>query len=218
MTSEQKYIRYGIIMAGGSGERFWPLSRQNHPKQLLKLTSSTKNMLQEAVDRLAPLIPPERIYIVTGSHLVDAIVSSGVGLPDENVLAEPCKRNTAGCLVYAAAHVLAQHGGDASNLSMAVVTADHLIGEPDRFRECVDLALTVAEENGMLVTHGIAPTRPETGYGYVQAKTDAPLHEADGLSVYPVAAFHEKPSEEKAEDFIKAGNYYWNSGNANYSN
>jgi len=106
----------------------------------------------------------------------------------------------------------AQHGGDASNLSMAVVTADHLIGEPDRFRESVDLALTVAEDHGLLVTHGIAPTRPETGYGYVQAKTDAPLHEANGLSVYRVAAFHEKPSEEKAEDFIEAGNYYWNSG------
>jgi mannose-1-phosphate guanylyltransferase len=212
MTSDDKYTQYGIIMAGGSGERFWPLSRRNHPKQLLKLTSSTRNMLQEAVDRLAPLIPPERILVVTGAHLVDAIVKSGVGVPDENVLAEPCKRNTAGCLIYAAAHILARHDGDPARLSMAVVTADHLIGEPDRFRESVALALAVAENQGMLVTHGIAPTRPETGYGYVQAKTDAPLHEANGLTVYPVAAFHEKPNEEKAEDFINAGNYYWNSG------
>jgi mannose-1-phosphate guanylyltransferase len=200
-------------MAGGSGERFWPLSRKNRPKQLLKLTDPDKNMLEEAVDRLAPIIPPSQIYIVTGAHLVDPIVQGDVGIPEENVLAEPLKRNTTGCLAFAAAHMLATYGGDGSNISMAVVTADHQIDEPDRFRQTVSAALQIAEEKGVLATHGILPTRPETGYGYIQAESiENPIREEDGILTFPVAAFHEKPNEEKAEDFISEKKYFWNSG------
>lgn len=211
--ASQDRIRVAVIMAGGSGERFWPLSRKNHPKQLLRLTSPTESMLHQAVNRLTPLIPADCIYIVTGEHLVSAIREGEVGVPDANVIAEPCKRNTAGCLCYAVAHVLAHHGGDGAAISMAVVTADHIIGDADRFRQTVDVALEAAESSGVLATHGIVPTRAETGYGYIQAANiDAPVSESGGIPVYDVAAFHEKPNREKAEDFIATGSYFWNSG------
>lgn len=213
MDTTKECIRVAVIMAGGSGERFWPLSRRDHPKQLLNLTHDTQNMLQEAVGRIAPLIPVENIIIATGEHLVAPIQASGVGVPDENVIAEPCKRNTAGCLIYAAAHAVATRGGTGSNISMAVITADHLIGDPERFRQTVDVSLRAAEEHGVLATHGIVPTRPETGYGYIQASDEAlDLSNNDGIAVFPVVAFHEKPNQEKAQDFISTGNYYWNGG------
>ena len=219
MSTSDAFVRVAIIMAGGSGERFWPVSRRNHPKQLLRLTSPTDTMLGEAVSRISPLIPPERIYVVTGEHLVEVIREAGVGVPSDNVIAEPCKRNTGGCLAFATAHVLAHHGGDAAAISMAVITADHLIGDSERFRRTVDVALEMAERKGVLATHGIVPTRPETGYGYIQAKDiDDPVldarsrSESDGISVFPVAAFHEKPNHDQADDFIATGSYFWNSG------
>lgn len=213
MGTEEPFRRVGIIMAGGSGERFWPLSRQNHPKQLLNLTSETKNMLQEAVERLIPLIAPEHIYVVTGGHLVKAIRGAGVGVSDENVVAEPCKRDTAGCLVFAAAHILAKYGGDGSKLSMAVVTADHQIGAPELFCKTIDASLHVAETQGALVTHGIVPTRPDTGFGYIQESSDeGEAMKVGGIRMAKAEAFHEKPNEEKAEDFIATGHYFWNSG------
>ena len=213
MSTSEAFVRVAIIMAGGSGERFWPVSRRDRPKQLLRLTSPTDTMLGEAVSRISPLIPPERIYVITGEHLVHAIREAGVGVPNDNVIAEPCKRNTAGCLAFAAAHVLAHHGGDAGGISMAVVTADHLIGDQERFRRTVDVALDMAERKGVLATHGIVPTRPETGYGYIQAKDiDDPVWESGDVSIFPVVAFHEKPNHDKAEDFIATRSYFWNSG------
>lgn len=211
MKNHEEYVRVGIIMAGGSGERFWPLSRRNRPKQLLRLASASKSMIEEAVERLAPIIAPQHIYIVTGEHLVDIIRDAEIGVAARNVLAEPSKRNTGGCLSYAAAYMLDAYRD--SKVSMAVTTADHVIGDGDRFRETVLAALEAAEEHGVLATHGIVPTRPETGYGYIQAQEDeGPLEERHGIQVFPVAAFHEKPNKEKARDFIDTGSYYWNSG------
>lgn len=206
--------RVAVIMAGGSGERFWPLSRRLRPKQLLALTTRSETMLGEAVSRIAPLIPPEHVYVVTGEHLVIPIRETRVGIPDENVIAEPCKRNTSGALAYAAAHLLARYGGDGTNLSMAVLTADQLIAQPDLFRKTVAAALSAAERENALVTMGIVPTRPETGYGYIQiAKGAEPLPGiGDGIAVFPVTAFREKPNKEQAEDFIATGRYFWNGG------
>lgn len=213
MTADDSFKRVAIIMAGGSGERFWPLSRQNHPKQLLNLTSDTKNMLQEAVERLIPLIAAENIYVVTAEHLVAPICAAKIGISDENVVAEPCKRDTAGCLVFSAAHILAKYGGDGSRISMAVVTADHQIGEPELFRKTIDASLHVAETQEALVTHGIVPIRPDTGFGYIQqsAETGESMT-VNGIQMAKAVAFHEKPNEEKAEDFIAKGHYFWNSG------
>lgn len=211
MKKQTGIQRVGVVMAGGSGERFWPLSRKHRPKQLLHLTSQGESMLGEAVSRLSPIIPAEHIYVVTGAHLVQPIREAGIGVPPENVIAEPCKRNTAGALTYAAAVLLANYGGDGGNLSMAVTTADHQIGEPELFRKTVDAALSAAEKDDVLAIMGIAPYRPETGYGYVQV-TDDPPSEHGGIAVHPVKAFHEKPSRERAQDFIATGRYFWNSG------
>lgn len=213
MSTDGTVTRVAVIMAGGSGERFWPVSRRDRPKQLLRLASGTKSMLEEAVERIAPLIPKERIFIVTGERLLEAMREGRSGVPEENLIGEPFKRNTAGCLALAAAHLLAKFGGDGSNLSMAVTTADHRIGDEERFRATVRAALEAAERDGVLATHGIVPTRPDTGYGYIQvAEGASPVYQFDGIAVYPVAAFHEKPNREMAEDFIASGRYYWNSG------
>ena len=212
MTQATSMRRVGIIMAGGSGERFWPVSRRMRPKQLLNLTNQDQCMLAEAVARIEPLIPPQDVFVVTGEHLVAPIREAQVGVPDENVIAEPCKRNTAGALAYATAHVLAQGGGDADAVSMAVLTADHIIGEPDKFRTTVAAALAAAEQADALATLGVTPTRPETGYGYIQAQADTARACGSGITMYTVSAFHEKPNRERAEDFLASGTYYWNSG------
>ncbi|MCH7958805.1 MAG: mannose-1-phosphate guanylyltransferase [Candidatus Hydrogenedentes bacterium] len=199
-------------MAGGSGERFWPVSRRNRPKQLLRLASETKTMLEQAIDRLGPLFTPERIFVVTSEELAPSIREAGVGIPDKNVLAEPCKRNTAGCLVYAAAHLLARFPDD-PELSMAVVTADHRIGDEEVFLETVDVALNVAEQESVLVTHGITPTHPDTGYGYIQIdkSTSSPIA-PDAIPVHPAIDFQEKPDLETAKKYLDTGDYLWNSG------
>jgi mannose-1-phosphate guanylyltransferase len=210
MADQSEIRRAGVIMAGGSGERFWPLSRRQRPKQLLNLTSETETMLGEAVSRLGPVIPPEHVYIVTGKHLVAPIREAGVGIPDENVIAEPCKRNTSGALAYAAAHLVAKYGLPADKISMAITTADHLVSDGGKFGEAVQVALDAAEERDALATFGVVPTRPETGYGYIQIPADAEA--PDGSPVYPVTAFHEKPNRQRAEDFMASGQYFWNSG------
>ena len=210
-------VRMAVIMAGGSGERFWPLSRRNRPKQLLKLTQPDQTLLEEAIERVAPVIPPERIFIVTGRHLVDPIRRACTALPPENVIGEPAKRNTAGCLVYAAAKALAHQDGaeKADAVTMAVLTADHTIDQPDRFCATVEAALEFAEREPYLVTIGIAPTRPETGYGYIEvAESAKALASAAGArpAIYPVEHFREKPDRAAAEQFVATGRFYWNSG------
>lgn len=213
MVKSTHCTRVAIIMAGGSGERFWPLSRTARPKQLLCLSSETQTMLSEAVARLEPLIPATCVYVVTGEHLVEPIRAAQTGVPDENVIAEPCKRNTAGCLLYATAYLLASLDTNGDDLSIAVVTADHIIGDADRFRTTVKTCLDTVEQNPVLATQGIVPTRPETGYGYIQADLDNEVDSFDSaVPIYPVTAFHEKPSHDKAEDFLASGDYFWNSG------
>ncbi len=212
MSQTQSVQRVAVIMAGGAGERFWPVSRRLRPKQLLKLTSQDRTLLGEAVERISPLIPPEHVFIVTGEHLVSPIRESGAGVPDANVIAEPDKRNTAGALAYAASHLIAKYGGDGSALSMAVLTADHIIKDEDQFRQTVDRAMGAAEDHDCLATLGVKPTRPETGFGYIQIRPEPVEEVKAGLPVHAVSAFHEKPSYERAEDFIEEGNYFWNSG------
>lgn len=206
--------RAGVIMAGGAGERFWPLSRRLRPKQLLALTHPKKSMLAQAVSRLAPVVDPKHIYVVTGEQLIDPIRRACVGVPDANVIAEPCKRNTSGALAYVVARILADYGEAARTIDMAVTTADHLITNSDRFAEVAEAALEAAVAHDALATIGIVPTRPETGYGYIQT-AGRPLPLPSGranVPVYEVRAFHEKPNREQAEDFIASGLYFWNSG------
>jgi mannose-1-phosphate guanylyltransferase len=194
--------RVAVIMAGGSGERFWPLSRKLRPKQLLRLTDPEKTMLQEAVDRISPLVGQENVYIATATHLENPIRAAGI-VPDSNVIAEPDKRNTLGCLSWVAATFLARGMID---VSVAILTADHVIENPEKFQHTVGRALGLAEETGGLVTMGITPTRPEIGYGYIES--GAKFNEF----AQSVTCYREKPDLETAKGFLAAGNFYWNSG------
>lgn len=205
--------RIAVIMAGGSGERFWPLSRRTRPKQLLKLADPHLNLLEQSVARIEKLIPREAIYIATARHLRDAICSERIGVPNRNILAEPCKRNTAGCLAYAAAHLSARFENPAHS-TMAILTADHLIRDERGFRNAVEAALATAEREEALVVIGIPPTRPETGYGYIETQEGAaPVWTSpDGAEVLAAAGFREKPDRETALQFVQSGRFFWNSG------
>ena len=207
-------MQVAVIMAGGSGQRFWPVSRNNHPKQLLRLTSPDQSLLQEAVSRLVGLIPPDRIYVITSRHLVEPIRQGGIGVPAENVIAEPCKRNTAGCLVYAAAFLVAKYGVAPRDITMAVVTADQQIPDRDLFAKRIETALDAADALDGLVTIGIKPSRVETGYGYIELAENAEpvVRHASGQPVYRSVQFLEKPSQAEAERYVESGRYLWNSG------
>ncbi len=204
-----------VIMAGGAGERFWPLSRQHRPKQLLNLTSPDKSLLAEAVERVCPaIVSPENVYVVTARHLQDPIREANLGIPPENILGEPCKRNTAGCLAFAAACLQARLKCDPDEITMGVITADQQIGNPDPFRQAVTTAFEAAERHEALITLGIRPTRPETGYGYIEVAADM-AHgacTAAACPAYPVVRFREKPDRETAGRFLATGRFFWNSG------
>lgn len=206
-------MRIAIIMAGGSGERFWPLSRQKHPKQLLRLADPDLSLLQEAVHRLDGLVAAENIFVATARHLRDAILEEGgLGIPAENVIAEPCKRNTTGCLCYAAATIANRYADTApENLALAILTADHSIDDSSAFRRCADTAFTAAVNQQALVTIGIPPTRAETGYGHIEFDP-ASIAESADIPVHRVIQFLEKPNAELAERFFRSGNFLWNSG------
>jgi len=206
--------RVAVIMAGGSGERFWPLSRHIRPKQFLCLTSKTHTLLEQTIANIIPLIPGERIFLATGKHLIETIRKFITDIPPENILAEPMKRNTAGCLAFVAAQLLARYGTAGYDITMAVLPADHSIGQPDLFRRVVDTAMAIAEKENALITFGIKPDRPETGYGYLEIPQDAKsVHCLDEVvPVYPVLRFCEKPNHKTAEEYFASGSFFWNSG------
>lgn len=198
-------------MAGGSGERFWPLSRRQHPKQLLKLPGSEKTMLGETLDRIRHLVPENQILILTALHLSDSIKDAEPGFPPENIICEPLKRNTAGCLCWLAANLMAIEP-DPSLVSLAILAADHKIYPIEAFHESVSAAIKLAEEEGGLVTIGIRPDRPETGYGYIEADLASPLSVEGECVAYRVNKFHEKPSADLAIEYVATEGFYWNSG------
>jgi len=193
---------YIVILAGGSGTRFWPLSRASKPKQLISITGD-KTMLQKTVERVLPL-KPKRIMVVTNA--LQAAESKRQlaeyrGVPID-VIAEPCARNTAPAIGLAAA-IISSH--DPSGL-MVVLPADHFIRDEEAFRDAITFAAKSAK-NGYLMTLGIMPSRPETGYGYIEADMDM-----RGIGPFPVKRFVEKPPLEKALEYLDEGNFFWNSG------
>lgn len=201
-------IRTAVIMAGGSGERFWPLSRKNKPKQLLNLGKSDLTMLEESVLRASKVFKPENIFIITGEHLVNPIREVLKLIPQENILAEPSKRNTAPCLALSAAHLIKKYG-NAENISMAVLTSDHIMETEEQFVQTVEDALDYVESTDSIATIGIKPSRPETGYGYVELGSELSNKVA---TIYQVVKFKEKPDLETAKKYVDTGNYLWNSG------
>lgn len=214
MSTDPACVRAGVIMAGGSGERFWPVSRRNYPKQLLRLAHPTLTLLDEASARMASIFGAENVFVITGRHLAGAVRDAGCGIAPENVLAEPCKRNTAGAIVYAAAGLIAHYDRGPDNICMAIGTADHAIGQPERFRDCVDAAMSLAIREQALVTMGVEPARAETGYGYIQAtaKSETIDMPTGPVIASDVQAFQEKPDQDTADAYVADGSYYWNSG------
>lgn len=193
-------------MAGGAGERFWPLSRLHYPKQLLKIAGN-RSMLGAAVERIRPIIAPEDVFVITNRTLKPAIETEAGAIPPENVIAEPEGKNTAACLALAAALLDARYGPE-EDVVMMVLTADHFIGDTETFRQDCLKAADFAEKNPVLVTFGIRPTRPETGYGYIEVGT--PSQDSD--AIFRVKSFREKPNLETACEFLDSGSFLWNSG------
>lgn len=197
---------YGVIMAGGRGTRFWPLSRERLPKQLLELIGP-QTLLRRTLERLKPIIPPERLLIVTGSNHARAIRNHCPDIPRENVLVEPEGRNTAPCIGLAACEIARREAGAA----MGVFPADHLIAEEEEFRRTIKAASGLLKDRSRaLVTFGMHPTRPATGYGYIKRGEEVEV--IGGRPVYAVAAFVEKPDLAAARRYIKSPSYFWNGG------
>ncbi len=195
---------FAVVMAGGRGERLWPLSTPKRPKQFLPLLGE-RTMLQETVARISPLIPKEDVYVVTPREWA-ALAREQLELDEENLIEEPFGRNTAPCVGLAATLLRAK---DPRGV-MVVLPADHVIKDEKRFLEVLEAAIEVASSGGWLLTLGIVPDRPATGYGYIQR--GELLTKVDGLEVYRARRFTEKPDEETARRFLAQGDFYWNSG------
>lgn len=206
MIEEAKMDIRAIIMAGGSGTRFWPLSRKKRPKQFLPIISE-QTMIEETIQRLSHLLPPSRIYTVADAGQTKVIRSLLSQLPEENLLIEPQRKNTAPSLMLATAVVFLQN----PEAIVIALPADHQIKDTDRFLRKLEASAHAALGGDHIITFGIPPHYPATGYGYIQFKKDA-SSEIEGETFFMVERFKEKPSYEKAKEFLDAGNGFWNSG------
>lgn len=192
-----------LIMAGGKGERFWPRSRTNQPKQFIDVSGCGKTMIQLTVERILPIVNAEDIYIATNADYKDLAREQLPYIPKENILCEPVGRNTAPCIGLGAVHML-KKGQDSV---MLVLASDHLIKYEDIFRDVLTQATEIAQENKNIVTIGIMPDCPETGYGYIKKMPDVKKGKAN-----KVERFVEKPDRETAVRYLESGEYLWNSG------
>ncbi len=197
---------HAVIMAGGSGTRFWPASRNKYPKQLLQLVGD-KTMLQSTSARLEGLISPEHTLVMTNMHLVDAVREQLPGVPPEQIVGEPMKRDTAACIALAASLII---NAD-PNAIMLVLPADHVISTETQFQDCMRSGVRLIEQSpDRIVTFGIRPTYASESFGYVQ-RGEA-LTGSNVAGAYRVASFREKPNQQIAEQYLQAGTYDWNSG------
>ena len=196
---------YAVIMAGGVGSRFWPMSRSGSPKQFLDILDRGRTLIQMTADRLEPTLPYDRMYVVTNVRYKDEVMAQLPDLPEDHILCEPFMRNTAPCLAYAH-HRIAKNDPDAT---IIVASADHLIEDEEGFRDVLDVAVQQASETSQLLTLGITPTRPDTGYGYIQYEELPGAHDE---RLQQVRTFTEKPNKDLAEQFISSGDFCWNSG------
>lgn len=201
MSVPQKHI-YGLIMAGGVGSRFWPESRESRPKQFLDILGTGRSLLRMSFERLLPIMPAANIRILTHEKYAAQVLEQIPEISADQLILEPSRNNTAPCVAYAAMKLFKQ-----DEESVLVITpADHVILKEDLFREKIELACQYAVDHPALVTLGISPSRPDTGYGYIQYDRSA-----DG-PVFPVRQFTEKPDRKTAESFIESGDYVWNAG------
>ena len=217
---------YCVIMAGGFGSRFWPYSREEKPKQFLDFFGTGRSLLQMTIDRFRPIVPIENMFIVTNIAYKRLIMEQVPDIKESQILCEPARRNTAPCIAYATAHIralcLRRAGLTAANqdwsreemkANIVVAASDHLILAEEKFRQTILKAFDFVSQNKAICTLGMQPTRPETGYGYIQYLKDRC---ADGTQtndgIYPVKTFTEKPNLEMAKVFLESGDFLWNSG------
>ena len=231
----KKENNYCVIMAGGVGSRFWPFSREEKPKQFLDFFGTGRSLLQMTIDRFRPIVPVENMFIVTNIAYKHLILEQVPDIKESQILCEPARRNTAPCIAYATAHIralcLRKAGLTAANqdwtrpemkANIVVAASDHLILEEEKFRQAILKAFDFVSENNAICTLGMQPTRPETGYGYIQFVRDelnevesrktASLKVERSEGIYPVKTFTEKPNLEMAKVFLDSGDFLWNSG------
>jgi mannose-1-phosphate guanylyltransferase len=198
---------YCVIMAGGIGSRFWPLSRNKKPKQFLDILGTGSSLLQQTFKRFKSVCPPENVFIVTNKVYKSLILEQLPEMRPENVLLEPLRRNTAPCIAYANHRILKEN----KNANIIVAPSDHLILNEDEFIRILNKALEFSKENNALLTLGIKPNRVETGYGYIQINNKEKKDIQD-IGITKVKTFTEKPDYEMAKIFFESGEFYWNSG------
>ncbi len=206
--------RIAIIMAGGAGNRFWPLSKINRPKQLIQFKEGSPTLLEEAIERALIVFKSENIYIITNQYMLDAIGKVITEIPRENIIAEPAKRNTAPSLALMAAIISVRYklkGIPESNIVIGVLTADQKIFPNDAFTRSIEALLRYVEFNPVLATIGIRPNRPETGYGYIEIQ-DEFEDSTSSIQIKPLKSFHEKPTLEVAQRYYLQNRFLWNSG------
>lgn len=200
MSNSNHYV---IIMAGGVGSRFWPMSRVSFPKQFHDILGRGKTLIQETFNRFAAFIPTENIYVVTNERYLDLVKEQLPSMTNDQILLEPMGRNTAPCVAYAAYKI----NNINPNATFVVAPSDHLIAKEDVFRYHIELGLQACSEEDIIMTLGITPTRPDTGYGYIQF-----IEDEQERGYFKVKTFTEKPNLEVANSFIKSGDFVWNGG------
>ena len=201
---------YCIIMAGGIGSRFWPLSKDNYPKQFLDILGTGKSFIRSTYERFSPVIPDENFLVVTNKAYKHLVLEHLPMLKPNQVLCEPARRNTAPCIAYAAYHIQSR----CKEANIVVTPADHLVTNETEFQRIIRLGFNfLAKNQQALMTIGIKPSRPETGYGYIQvSNAECGMQNAECSGVVKVERFKEKPDYETAVKFVAEGNYLWNSG------
>ena len=195
-----------VIMAGGVGSRFWPMSTEQRPKQFIDVLGTGKTLLQMTVERFGSLVQPENIWVVTNAKYADIVSEQLPDMPRGNILCEPCRRNTAPCIAYVSWRIKSKD----PKANIVVTPSDHIVMNVQEFQRVISECMAFTEDSDAIVTLGMKPTRPETGYGYIQA--DLSTSSLRNKQVFRVDSFREKPDLETAQQYIKKNNYFWNAG------
>ena len=195
-----------VIMAGGVGSRFWPMSTPDYPKQFIDVLGCGRTLIQLTADRFKGICPPENVWVVTSEKYAETVKEQLPEIADDHILREPCRRNTAPCIAYVSWKIKARN----PKANMVVTPSDHIVMNVTEFRRVIDSAMKFTADSDAILTLGMKPTRPETGYGYIEA--DLTIPSTSNKEVYRVYSFKEKPDLETAERYIKKNNFFWNAG------
>lgn len=195
-----------VIMAGGVGSRFWPMSTAEKPKQFIDVLGVGRTLIQLTYDRFKGICPPQNVWVVTNVRYAELVKQQLPEIPEENILKEPCRRNTAPCIAYVSWRIKVLN----PKANIVVTPSDHIVANVNEFQRIIQQCLKFTSETDAIVTLGMKPTRPETGYGYIQA--DLTASSPRNKEIFRVDKFHEKPDLEKATKYIRQNNYFWNAG------